>query len=119
MYNGKRLLGLVLAGAVAVAVFAHFPQRLLADDHGRGGHREHDDHDHDRALIAVQRGEVLPLEKVLATLSATEKGTVVGVKLVQDDGKWQYRMKMIGNDGRLRKIAIDAKTGAVLSSKED
>lgn len=117
----KKIAAAILAAAVATAVIAHAPPPLFADDdrHGRERHDHHDDHDHDRALGAVQRGEVLPLEKVLATIRANNSGTVVGVKLVQDDGKWLYKMKIVGSDGRLRKIAIDAKTGTQLSAKED
>lgn len=123
----KKLPGLVLASLLAALAVAHAQMPLHAGD-SQGGRSDHhggrdddhdgDDHDHDRALGALQRGEVIPLENVLAILRATTDGTVVSTKLEREDNKWLYEMKVIGRDGRLRKIRIDAKTGAVLASKE-
>ena len=108
-------MGAVLIGGLALALtFAPAPLSVRADDH-RGGHYDDDDeHDHDRALEAVQRGEVLPLEKVLAAVRTSVEGSIVRTKLKQKNGVWVYELKSIGRDGRMRKIRVDAKTAALL-----
>lgn len=115
------MINIVLVGGFVVFVCVGSSISLYADDHhGHHEHREDDDeHDHDRALDAVRRGEVIPLEKVLATLRVTENGTVVSTKLEHEGDKWIYKFKMIGQDGRLRKICVDAKTGTMLNNKEN
>lgn len=106
-------IAIIVVGVLTALTLAPVPLPLHADDH----HARHGD-DHNRALEALQRGEVIPLEKVLATLRATNDGSVVSTKLEREDGKWVYELKLIGRDGRLRKIYIDAKTGVVLAEKE-
>jgi uncharacterized membrane protein YkoI len=81
---------------------------------GAGG-REHDDHgdnDHDRARRAVQAGEVLPLQEVLNRLARRQPGQVLEVELEREAGRWVYEIKLLQPDGRLRKLQVDARTGA-------
>lgn len=125
MRLSKRIkyVGVVLGGLCFAFVALH-PAPLSADHwrwrgghgHGRGGH----DHrlDHDRALEAVQRGEVMPLEQVLAAVRAKVDGVVVRTKLEQEDGVWVYELKVLDREGRMREIYVNAKTGELIN-KED
>lgn len=74
--------------------------------------------DHDRARQALQSGEILPLDKILASVAATHPGQVLEVELDREryGGKkiWVYEIKSMTQDGKLQKLEVDAKTGEVL-----
>jgi uncharacterized membrane protein YkoI len=52
--------------------------------------------DHDVARAALERGEILPLETILARVRESVRGDVVGVELERDCGAWIYEIKIIG-----------------------
>lgn len=74
--------------------------------------------DHDQARRALQSGEILPLDKILASVTAKHPGQVIEVELEQEriEGKkiWVYEIKSVTQDGKLLKLEVDAKTGEVL-----
>ncbi len=73
--------------------------------------------DHERALKAVQSGQVLPLAKVLALVEKAHPGQVLEVELEHEKQQWQYEIKLLQPDGRLMKLQVDARTGEVLKRK--
>jgi uncharacterized membrane protein YkoI len=75
------------------------------------------DDDHDRARQAVEAGQVLPLPVVLERLATDYPGRVLEVELEQEDGRWQYEVKLLQRGGQLTKLKVDAQTGEVLSRK--
>jgi uncharacterized membrane protein YkoI len=75
------------------------------------------DGDHDRARAAVQAGEVLPLPTLLEQLRRSHPGQVLEVELEREDGRWRYEVKLLQPDGQLRKLLLDARSGAVLSDR--
>jgi uncharacterized membrane protein YkoI len=80
----------------------------------------HDDEsDHDKALHAVERGEILPLERVLDAVRPQMPGEIVGLQLEKERGVWVYEFKVIDPSGRLQEIYVDAKTARLLQMKED
>lgn len=83
----------------------------LADNDDR--HRR----DHDLARQALERGEVLPLEAVLAEVRKSVSGEVAGIELEREHGVWLYEIKMIGPGGALTEVKVDARTGRILRSK--
>ncbi len=78
------------------------------------GARASDDRDHERARAAVQAGEVLPLPTLLDKLGRTHPGQVLELELEREEGRWVYEVKLLQADGRLLKLALDARTGQVL-----
>lgn len=75
------------------------------------------DGDHDRALRAVQAGEVLPLPQVLERVGRTHPGQVMEVELEREDGRWVYEIRVLQADGRLARLELDARTGELLRVK--
>ena len=73
--------------------------------------------DHERALQAVQSGQVLPLTTVLERLGREHPGQVLEVELEQGDGLWIYEIKLLTADGQLMKLKLDARTAEVLRMK--
>jgi len=98
------LLGLLAAFAVLCA-----GQALAGDSH-----EGQSDHDQDRAFEAVQRGEVLPLDKVLTGLGQRHPGELIGVELERREGRWIYEVRLIDANGRLIDLDIDARTGKAM-----
>ena len=73
--------------------------------------------DHERAMQAVQSGQVLPLTTVLERLGREHPGQVLEVELERDYGQWIYEIKLLSTDGQLLKLKLDAGTAAVLGMK--
>ncbi len=73
--------------------------------------------DHERALQAVQSGQVMPLAKVLALVEKAHPGQVLEVALEHEKQQWHYEIKLLQPDGRLMKLLVDARTGEVLKRK--
>lgn len=73
--------------------------------------------DQDRALQAVQSGEILPLRKVLERLEKELPGQVLEVELEREHGQWVYELKLLQRDGRLLKLQLDARDASILRRK--
>ena len=74
-------------------------------------------HDHDRALAALQAGEILPLPTIMARVAQAYPGHVLEVELERGDERWIYELKLLQPSGGLLKLEIDAKSGDVIKQK--
>lgn len=83
--------------------------------HADGWH-EHG-RDHDRARDAVQSGQVLPLETVLAAMRRDFPGDVIEAELDDWHGRPVYEIKLISPDGNVQKLMYDARDGTLLRAK--
>ncbi|MCK0505589.1 PepSY domain-containing protein [Aromatoleum anaerobium] len=97
-----------LIAVIVSSVLALGPSALLADD----------EHDHDRARRAVERGEVMPLQRILDNVERNHPGQVIEVELEQEKGRWIYEIKVLKAGGALVKLEIDARDGVVLRDRE-
>jgi uncharacterized membrane protein YkoI len=68
------------------------------------------DRDHERVRAAVARGEMVPLADVLADAQRRHPGTVLEVELEEDE----YEVEILGDDGVIRELEYDVRTGALL-----
>jgi uncharacterized membrane protein YkoI len=75
--------------------------------------------DHTAVREALQRGEVLPLMKILAIASKEVPGDVIEVELEDERDALVYEIKILTRTGRVREVKIDARTGAVLKIEDD
>ena len=101
----RRLLPLAAAWAVLVAAAL-----AVADDEGEYDER----HDHDQAREAVERGEALPLDAVLAAVEKKVVGEVVGIEFEKSDGVWVYEFRVVDATGHVIEVLADAKTAAII-----
>lgn len=71
----------------------------------------------ERVRAAVQVGEILPLPQLLERLQRSHPGQVLEIELEREDGRWIYEIKLLQAGGRLLKLEVDAKSGAVLRQR--
>jgi len=69
------------------------------------------DDDHERAREAVVRGEVLPLDAVLALVPLRAGERLLDAELEREGGRWVYELELISADGRVREVELDARDG--------
>ncbi|WP_232631904.1 PepSY domain-containing protein [Methylobacterium sp. Leaf118] len=79
----------------------------------------HADSDGERARQALERGEIRPLDAVLAAARTAVPGDVIAVDLKRDDGRWLYKLRILGSDGRRRDVKIDAGSLKILDEDDD
>ena len=120
---------LCAAGLAWTLVLAQAP--ACADDHpgdsfGRGdAHRNAAGrrHDHDSARQARAHGEILPIADILRMVRAEVPGDVIEVELEREEDRgtacWTYEIEILTPDGRLLKLAVDAKHGRILDREDD
>jgi len=88
-------------------------------DHEAGEY--YDEHDHDRARHALERGEVRPLVEILGRVAAQMPGEIVEVEFerwhARGARRWAYELVIISPDGRLREIYVDAATAEILGEE--
>ena len=100
-----------------LTAFAGFVAATNADarrgrGRGRGG-------DHDDAREAYEHGEALPLSRILPLALRAVPGEVLEVELEREHGYLVYEIELLAHNGRVRKVTLDARTGAVLSVEDD
>lgn len=79
---------------------------------GRGG-------DHDEAREALEHGEALPLSRILPLALQAVPGEVLEVELEREHGRLAYEIEILARSGRVRKVTLDARTGAVLGVEDE
>lgn len=68
---------------------------------------------------AVQRGELVPLPRVIAIAQARVPGEVVKIELEYEEQGIEYEVKILTRSGRVREVEIDARSGAVKKVEDD
>lgn len=96
-------LGLILLGSTHVAVAATPP---AGDDTAR-------------IRLAVARGVVMPLPRILDIAQHRVPGEVLKVELEEMSDRLGYEVKVLTADGRVQEIKLDARTGAILKVEND
>ena len=81
--------------------------------------RDRRDGDHDEARAAVARGEAMPLSEILPIALRAEPGDVLEVDLEEDHGRLEYEIEILTRSGRVRKVTLDARTGAILETEDE
>jgi Peptidase propeptide and YPEB domain len=88
------------------------------DDSGGGNSGSGSGHsgkylDQYEAREAVRSGNAMPLEEALKKLRARYPGKVIAVSMGEAESRLCYWFKVKSGDGNVRKVVMDAKTGAI------
>lgn len=74
--------------------------------------------DHEKAIRAVNEGEILTLDQILVKINSNFEGRVISINL-KDNEKglfgWVYDIMIIDIENKVRQIRVDAGTATVLS----
>ncbi len=65
----------------------------------------------------VEQGRVLPLEELLARHGERIAGRLLDVEVEREHGRIVYELEVIGDDGRVREIYLDAASGEWLDEE--
>src|SRR5688500_14077495 len=103
MRSTKTMIISVLCTSLVLGITAS-----VADDRSRH------EREQDAIREALQRGEVLPLAKILAIVQQHVPGDVIEVELENERSSLIYEIKVLTKSGRVREIEIDARSGAVV-----
>jgi uncharacterized membrane protein YkoI len=77
--------------------------------------RERDrDRDQDLARQELQRGNVLPISRILELVAQHVPGDVVEVQLDERRGRLEYEIRVLTPTGQVRELRLDARTGALV-----
>lgn len=77
------------------------------------------DDDHQRARELMQSGEILPLETLLKDLLKNEHWRLLEAELEEEDGRLIYEFELLDEQGRVRELEYDARTGVRLGEEEE
>lgn len=75
--------------------------------------------DHDRALLLRHKGEILPLTEILQRVTGQYPGQALEVELKERKPHPVYEIELLGNDGVVREITVDAVDGHVITVETD
>ncbi len=95
--------GFVKCALVALLLVAAWPAAAADQDHARA---------------AVQAGEALPLNQVLARLRGSYPGRLIDADLRREGNRWIYRIRLLDEGGTERRLTVDARNAGVLSVRE-
>ena len=74
--------------------------------------------DHEKAIRAVNEGEILPLDEILKKVGTEFGGRIISINL-KDNEKglfgWVYDIMIIGVDNNVKQLRVDAGTSTILS----
>jgi uncharacterized membrane protein YkoI len=98
-----------------VGLFTSSAHMASADD-------DHDDDDdHERARLALQRGEIRPLTEIMGRLQAELGGEVIEVEFKhrRRNRVFAYQFKVLTPRGRISEVLVDAATAKILERDDD
>jgi len=99
----------IFALLLTMTLLTALPLRANAHDH---------EDEHDWARRSVMAGEIMPLAKILDRVDREFGGELIEAEMEDFHGRPAYEIKLIGRDGRMRKLLYDAVDGTLLKSKE-
>ncbi len=76
------------------------------------------DEDHEQAYQALRQGAIKPLSRILDVVARTVPGEVIEVELERKSEAWVYEIKILDDQGRRKKILINAATEEILAIKD-
>ncbi len=87
--------------AAALVVLAMLAAAVPAEAQGR----------RNGARSAVESGDARPLSEILPGVRSRNPGRLLDAQLVRRNGRPVYRLRILGADGRVQVLEVDASTG--------
>jgi uncharacterized membrane protein YkoI len=78
-----------------------------------------DDIGPDVAKRLLSEGRIRPLEQIIDGVKTKVPGELLEVELEIEDGVYVYDVKVLGANGRVVEVEVDAKTGNILKIEDD
>jgi uncharacterized membrane protein YkoI len=75
--------------------------------------------DHERAKQLKDAGEIIPLEKILATVRQDHLGRLLEVELRDKQGRLIYEVEIVDAQGVVWYLHYDARQGKLLRTQKD
>lgn len=75
--------------------------------------------DSSTARKLVEQGEILPLEDIIAQAKKLHQGRILEVELEKKRQRLVYEIELVNDDGIVWELYFDARSGQLLSSKQD
>jgi hypothetical protein len=75
------------------------------------------DDDHDDALKAIKRGEILSYDRIRSIAERELGGKMVGERLRRTNRGWVYEIRVRRNDGKVVFAIINAGSGKIVSKR--
>jgi uncharacterized membrane protein YkoI len=69
---------------------------------------DEDGDDQDEAREAVEGGEAIPLAEILSRPDVKALGEIVAVRLLRDQGRWEYQLRLVDSSGKVREVRVEA-----------
>jgi uncharacterized membrane protein YkoI len=110
-----RSMKTLIKGVLCASLVLGLTASVADDDDDRSRHER----EQDTIREALQRGEVLPLAKILAIAQQNVPGDVIEVELETERASLVYEIKVLSQSGRVREIKIDARSGTVVTIEDD
>lgn len=70
-----------------------------------------------RQLLVAQAGDTKPLGAVLSQIGKRYPGRALDARKIERGGAPAYAIKWLGEDGQVREIVADARTGKILDMR--
>lgn len=77
------------------------------------------DDDYIEARRLLESGQILPLEKILKLIRPVVSGKILEVEIEKKDSIIVYEIELLSEKGIVSEVYINAKSGEILSVKED
>ncbi|MDH5612457.1 MAG: PepSY domain-containing protein [Gammaproteobacteria bacterium] len=79
------------------------------------------DDDHERARELVKSGEIIALEQLLQNIVNKDTGKLrlLEAELEEKSGRLVYELELVDEQGVVRELLFDAKTGEALGEEDD
>jgi uncharacterized membrane protein YkoI len=75
--------------------------------------------DHERARALLEQGKILSLSEIMKQANSRVPGKILEVELEEKGGKVVYEIEFLSEHNVVMEMLIDARTGRLISVKED
>jgi uncharacterized membrane protein YkoI len=104
----RRLPAAIFSLVVVAATTSWHPASAVADD------------DQIEARRLLQRGEILPLGRILAIVQERVPGDIIEVELDHSEKHgWEYEVKVLAANGRVLEVDVNARDGTIRKIEDD